>query len=68
MNTKNNYSLDSLANGENLTILSYNKENQTLLAQRHLNNQIIEFPFKDTFYLVQHRFQQGHRPSLELIF
>ncbi len=52
MNTKNNYSLDSLANGENLTILSYNKENQTLLAQRHLNNQIIEFPFKDTFYLV----------------
>ena len=52
MNTKNNYSLDNLANGENLTILSYNEENQSLLTQRHINNKIQEIPLKDTFYLV----------------
>jgi energy-coupling factor transporter ATP-binding protein EcfA2 len=52
MNTKNNYFLDGLSNGENLTILKFDKEKQNLLVLRHLNNKVLELSLKDTFYIV----------------
>jgi hypothetical protein len=52
MNTKNYYFLDGLSNGENLTILKFEKEKQNLLVLRHLNNKVLELSMKDTFYIV----------------
>ena len=51
MNTKNNYILNGLANGENLTILYLNEEKQVLVVERHLDNQRLELSFEQTYYL-----------------